>query len=910
MQPVTALGTLALWARMYRLLLRIYPSAFRRRFETEMAQLFRDGYRRQSRRRGASKAASWLLSSLADLLWNGLAERIDWLRRSVGSLRSGKPDLLIPPGRKGSVPMLNRIQDLRFAIRSLGRQPVFTLVVILTVALGVGANTAMFSVISGVLLTPLPHSDPDRLVLVFETDRINGTQREGASGPDYFDWLEQQTVFQSMGAWTSFSPTATGAVEEPERLQATRFAHSLFTTLGWQAALGRVYSAQEDQPGGENVAVISQGLWQRQFGGDSGAIGRMLTLDGVEHQIIGVMPSSFSFPTPQTDVWLPLQLGPTSSSRGQHGLLVAARLADGVSIQAAQTEMTQIMARLEEAYPEDNVGRGANLQFLEEAVVGQVRPALWILMAAVGMVLLIACVNVANLLLSRAGSRRQELAIRASLGAGRVRILWQLLTESLLLSLLGGLLGLGVALAGVRLLRTLGPSSLPRLDQVEFDLPVLVFALLAALATGLAFGILPAWQATRLNLTDSLKQGGRSASAGGHNRLRRILAVGEVALAFVLVAAAGLLIQSMWRLNRVEAGFEPRQLVTLTVNLPTSRYPNNFREWPNVARVQQFHREILQEMGRIPSLESAALAVQGPTQSGWTTRIMLEGGPTTPEEGVEEERLRPVSREYFSTLKVPLLQGRTFDMTDRADSASVVMVNRAFARKYFPEEDSAGKRLIFWGQTREIVGVVEDVKFMGLDREIRPAVYTLLDQMPFSQFSILLRSSQDSAQILRAAASVVRQMDPDLAVFNPSAVEDLLSASLAQRRFNAILLGLFAGLALLLAVVGIYGVISYGVSQRTHEFGVRMSLGAGRSSVIRLVLIQSLKLSGMGLLLGLLGSLAATRLLSGLLFEVQATDPVNLLAVALFLGAVALLACLTPARRASRVDPLIALRCQ
>ncbi len=910
MQPTTAGACFALWAWMYRLLLWIYPSAFRHRFETEMVQLFRDGYRCRTRSQGTFGAASWLLSSLADLLWNGLAERIHWLRRSIGLLRRPKPDLPLPLDRKGSNPMLNRAQDLRFAIRSLSRQPIFTLMVILTVALGVGANTAMFSVINGVLLTPLPYPEPERLVRIFQNDRINGTTREGASGPDYFDWLEQQTAFESMGAWRNYNPTLTGGADEPERLQASLFTHTLFQALGRKAALGRVFGAEEDRPVGQRVAVISHGLWQRQFAGQLGVIGRNLILDGDSLPIVGVMPAGFAFPAVGTEVWLPLQYGPTSSSRGNHGLGVAARLKAGQSIETAQAEMTQIMLNLEKAYPEDNVGRGAFVQPLPEAVLGGVGPALWVLMAAVALVLLIACANVANLLLSRSGSRRQELAVRASLGAGRGRILWQLLTESLLLSLAGGILGIAAARLGIYALQAVGPASLPRLDQVGMDWAVLSFALAVALITGLAFGILPAWKASRLDLTEALQQGGKSPGQGRQSRLRLALAVAEVALAFVLVAGAGLLIQSLIKLSRVETGFEAQGLATLSVNLPASRYPNNFRNWPNVPQVQQFIRDVLGELNRLPSIDSAALAVNGPTSSGWTTRIFIEGGPTTPEEGVEEERIRIVSREYFSTLGLTVLQGRTYDSSDRADSPPRFVVNRAFAGKYFAEQDPIGKRFSFWGRRGEIIGVVENVKFMGLDQPSLPAVYPLLEQVPFSGFSILLRARSEPSQAIQAATSAVRRLDSDLAIYNVGTIEQLLSGSLAQKRFTMTLLGVFAAMALLLAAIGIYGVISFGVSQRTHEFGVRMSLGASRGALIQLVLSQGFKLSATGLLLGVLGSLAASQLLSGLLFEVQPTDPFNLLAVALFLGAVALLACLTPARRAGRVDPLIALRYQ
>lgn len=909
MHPGATSGSFALWVRMYRLLLRIYPPALRRRFEGEMVQFFRDGYRRSSLRSGSAGVLAWLISSLADLIFNGLAERLQHLRRSAAKKRAGTPNSPSPPIKKGTHCMANRFQDLRFAIRSLRRQPVFALVVIVTVALGVGANTAMFSVIKGVLLTPLPYPDSECLALVLENDRINGTTEEGVSGPDYFDWLEQQTVFESMGALRSYVPTLTGSGDEPERLQASMFSHTLFRTLQWPSALGRVFTPQEDQPGGPRAAVISFGLWQRRFGGRSDAVGKTMMLDGESYEIVGVMPAGFGFPDAGTEVWLPLQYGPNTNSRGHHDLLVVGRLKDGSSIEMAQTEMSEIMRRLEEAYPDHNVGRGAYVQSLNEAGLGGVRPALWILMAAVSLVLLIACVNFANLLLSRSSSRRQELGVRASLGAGRTRLLAQLLTESLLLSLIGGLLAIGLAQAGIDLLQSLSPSGLPRLNEVEIDWTVLAFGFGIALVTGAASGLLPAWQASRVNLSEALQQGGRGNALGRQSKLRQALVVAEVALAFVLAAGAGLLIQSMWKLNRVEAGFEPDRLVTLSVNLPASRYPNSVRDWPKVPEVQNFIRDALEGLQRLPFVESAAMAVNRPTDSGWTSDIYIEGGPTTPEEGVEAERLRVVSRDYFSTVGVAVLKGRTYDRSDRSDSPYRYVVNQAFADKYFPDEYPIGKRFAFWNQSGEIIGVVGNVKFMGLDQESRPAVYPLLDQMPFSRFAILLRSrSDDFQQAIQSATALVRQLDPDLAIYDIGTIDELLSGSLSQRRFNAILLGLFAGLALLLAVVGVYGVISYGVSQRTHEFGVRMSLGAGRKAVIWMVLSQGLRLAGLGMLLGGLGSLAAAQMLSALLFEVKPTSPVNLLAVALFLGAVAALACLAPARKASRVDPLIALR--
>jgi putative ABC transport system permease protein len=803
--------------------------------------------------------------------------------------------------------MSTLLHDLRYALRSLGRQPGFSIIVVITVALGVGANTAMFSVVHGVLLRPLPYDDPDALVRVYQSDRFNNTQREGVSGPDYFDYLQQQSVFAGMAAWTGLNPTLADAVSLPERLAAAQVTHTLLPTLGVRTALGRGFRPDDDTPGGQNVAILSHGLWLRRFGADSTIVGRPIRLDGAAYIVVGVLPAHFQF-LPATDVWLPLQYGPTSGDRGMHNLGVIGRLDDGANIDMARAEMSRMMANLEELYPEDNIGRGATVDALSDSLTGNVRPALLLLMGAVLLVLLITCANVANMLLARGTARRREVAVRSAIGAGRGRIASQLLTESLVLAVAGGALGVFLAFAGVRLLMALEPANLPRLSEVSLSPPVLGFALFATVATGIVFGLFPTLQASRTNLNDALSEGARGSTGVGTGTVRSALVVTQVGFAFVLAAGAGLLIESMWNLTRVDPGFRYQHLVTLSVNLPQNRYPNAFQDWPEAPEIKQFYARALERAERIPSVTGAALALNHPVNPGWTTRIALEGGPATVEEGVEEERIRPITPGYFATIGTPLLRGRDFSEFDRGKSPAVVIVNDAFVRKYFPTAPPIGKRLQFWGVTREIVGVVADVRFTGMNAPPEPAVYAPMSQLPFSTFSVVIRGDAAPEQILRAMRGEIRQIDSELAVFAGQSLEALLATALGQQRFNMILLGLFAALALGLAAVGIYGVVSYGVIRRAHEFGVRMSLGADRANVSRLVLSQAVRMAVVGVGLGIIGVVAASRLMAGLLFGVGPTDPMTLGGVALFLCIVAIAAALIPAVRASRVEPVMALR--
>jgi predicted permease len=887
-----------------RLILYLYPRRFRERVGEELLRTLRDVHDREARSRGRLSAYGRLALDLGDLILGGLIERAHDLR----SRRDNpKPTRQRPPPQK-EPEMSSLLQDIRYALRWIGKQPGFTAIVMLTVALGIGANTSMFSIVHGVLLEQLPYDEPAELVFIFQTDRFNDTRREGVSGPDYFDYLERQTVFKRLAAYTGApNPTLTPVDGEAERLNVIQVTHTLFPALGWSAMLGRTFVPEEDQPDGPAVTVLSHGLWTRRFGSDSTIIGRAISLDGNAYTVVGVMPPDFRF-AGDVDLWLPLAYGPATSSRGVHNLLVIGRLRDGDSPTTAQAEMDAIMAALEEAYPDDNVGRGANVEAMEAVLTGQVRPALLFLMGAVGLVLLIACANVANLLLTRSITRQREVAVRAALGARRRRLVRQFLVESLLLALAGGVLGLLLAFAGVALLRDLAPAALPQVKPYALNTTVLLFALGATLVTGVLFGILPALRTSNPNLNVELAEGGRGSTGGRAGRLRDGIAVAQVAVAFVLVVGAGLLLRSMWNLTRVDPGFQQENLVRLSVSLPEARYPNDFRDWPDVPEVQRFHQEVLERAERLPFVQGAALALNSPTAPGWTTRVVVEGGPETVEAGVEEERIRPVSAGYFATAGIRLVRGRDFDRRDAGGAPPVAVVNESFARKYFPGEDPLGRRFEFWGVSREIVGVVADVKFMGLNQQTRPAFYVPMTQLPFSQFDVLLRADAAPDVVVRAMRAEIRQMDPQLAVFNSASVAELLARSIAPQRFNLIMLGLFAGLALVLSAVGIYGVIAYGVGRRAREFGVRMSLGADGGQIVRLVLSHGLKLGAIGILIGLGGSLAASRIISGFLFDVAAIDPPTLVGVALFLAVVALFSALVPAARASRVNPVTALR--
>ena len=817
---------------------------------------------------------------------------------------------MVKGSTKGDGMMWELWRDVRFALRGIGRQPAFAAAVILTLGLGIGANSAIFSVLNGVLFQPLPYDDPGELVRVWQADRVNGTRFEGFSRPDFFDVLERNTVFAGAAVVENRTLTITGTEDDPQRLRVVASTHDLMSLLGVPLALGRSFLPEEDLPGGELVAILGHGLWMSRFGADESVVGRSVRLDGLSYRVVGVADPGLEFPSAGVQLWIPVQMTRETRQRGNHNFGMIARLAPDVTVERAAANLAAIAAALEEEYAGENAGRDMWPQPLHESVVGRVQTALYLMGGAVGLVLLIACVNVANLLFARGKARELEVAIRLAMGAGRRRLMRQFLTEYVVLGGLGGLVGLGIAAVGVRGLLALSPASLPRQGSVGIDGEVLAFTMLVSLVTGLVCGLLPALQGARADLRASLTDGGRGTTSGlGSQRLRNGLVVLEVAMAVVLVSSAGLLIKSFSRMEGVDPGFDPRGVLSVDLQLPASRYPMARANWPNYVEVLAFQRELVARARSLPNVTSAALAMNGPTLPGWTTRFGIEG--RAPEEigATEEVRIRIISSGYAGTIGLEPVSGRLLDeRDDLAESPPVMLINEAMVERYFPSEEPLGQRINNWGIDREIVGVVRDVRFMGLVRPVQPAVYPTFARMPFGAFSLLVRTTGDPMGLVQPLRAQVLEMDPDLALGSIASLESMLSATTGQSRFNALLLAIFAGMSLLLAAVGIYGVISYGVSQRTHEIGVRISLGASGGEVARKIVAQGLRLTALGIVIGIVGTLASARLLGSLMFGVETLDPGNLLAVVGLSVGVAILASYLPARRASRVDPMAAVR--
>ncbi|HVR98009.1 MAG TPA: ABC transporter permease [Thermoanaerobaculia bacterium] len=801
--------------------------------------------------------------------------------------------------------MLNTLlQDLRFAARGLVKWPGFSLMALLTLALGIGVNTSIFSVINAVLLEPLPYPQADRLVVIWQTDRLQGTTDEQASGPDFFDWQAQSRSFSAMTAHYPWEQSLIDGTHEPERVSGASVTRGFFAVLGMEPARGRTFSAQEDQPGGAKVAVVSHRFWQSRFGSSPGT-DATLTLEGVPYRVIGVMPPGFESPrSPDEEIWTPLQQTAATGNRSRHNLRVFGRLRPDVSPAAAQTEMTTIAARLEREQPV-NKGRGVRIEAVREWKVKEIRPALMVLMAAVALVLLIACVNVANALLARALVRSREIAIRTALGAGRLRLIRQLLTESLLLALLGGLCGLLLASWSVELLSALGPESIPRLANVAIDGQVLGFTLAITLLTGIAFGLLPAFQLSRPDLQATIKEG---SGTGGvrRQRLRGALVITQVALAAVLTIGAGLLIRSFSHLQHVELGFEPSNLLKLDLNLPDARYPQP-KEFPNWPQVFHFYAQSLERVQQQPNVQSAAIAINHPLKAGWTTEFSIEGRPEPPSGKPDEIRLRAVTPGYFRTVGQPLRRGRALEARDDAQAPGVVVVNEAFVRRYFPNQDPIGQKLIFWG-TFEIVGVVGDVRFAGLASEVEPAIYPSLLQVPMNEVSLLVRTTGDPLRAISAVKEAIWSVDPELAPYDIAPMDQLLADATSEPYFNMLLLGAFAIVALVLAAMGIYGLMLFSVSHRTREIGIRMAMGADRQAVLKLIIGQGMTLLLLGLAIGLLASLGLTRLMASMLFGVPSTDWATFAGVAIVLALIGLLACCVPSLRAARIEPVVAIK--
>jgi putative ABC transport system permease protein len=814
------------------------------------------------------------------------------------------------------------VTDVRYAVRMLRKSPGFAAVAVTALALGIGANTAIFSVVNAVLLSPLPYAEPGQLVVLTNEFQKLGFQNVNVSVPEYRDYLEQGGVFEGATAIYPVNINLTG-VDEPERIQAMIVSPSFFDVLGVAPELGRTFQKEDEHPGIAEVAVISHGLWQRRFGGDPGVLGRRLRLDDDDFTVVGVMPAEFRHPgsTPtEVEIWVPSGFSatpfdpPARKDRILNSLV--ARLAAGATPELAQRSMDLVAARLQEQHPDSypaDAGFGVRVAPLHDTLVGNVRPALLVLLGAVGLVLLIACANVANLLLARAAARQKEVAVRLALGAGRARLVRQFLTESVLLALAGGALGLVLALWGIDALLALSPPNIPGLGGVGVDGAVLAFTLATSLLTGVAFGIVPALQTTESGLHESLKEGGRSATGARRNRLSGIFVVSEFALALVLLIGAGLLIRSFWRLQEVAPGFDPRNVLTAEVWLPTPNQPDRGRYFAPEKKVA-FARQLLERVRALPGVEYAGLTTGLPLGSNLSSGLFTaEGRETLGLEGSARGEARRVTPDYFRAMGIPLLSGRAFTESDDRVPASVAVVGERLARRIWPGEDPLGKRLKLGGPTSTapwltVVGVVGDVKSRGMDVETPLQIYIPFFSEPNLYMALAARTNSDPAALTRVVAEEARAIDGDQPVYNVRTMEQALAVSTAQRRFSTLLLGIFAGVALVLAAVGIYGVMAYAVSQRTREIGVRMALGARPGHILRLVVGGGMAMALAGVAAGLAAAFALTRVMAGLLFDVSATDPLVFGAISILLVGVALLACYVPARRAARVDPLVALR--
>jgi putative ABC transport system permease protein len=804
-------------------------------------------------------------------------------------------------------------QDVRFGVRMLLKTPGFTLVAVVALALGIGANTAIFSVVNKVLLQPLPFAQPERLVTIHSRDERDGSLGQAFSYPNFEDLRAQRQVFEGVAAYSRAGAFLLGR-EEPEQLRGLVVSADLFSMLDARPTLGRVFTAAEDKPGGERVIVLSDALWRQRFNADPNIVGQAITLTSGPVTVVGVMPPGFKYPVDEGKVeyYMPLaaSISPGSiTARGAVFLSLVARLRPGLTLQQAQAETTRVAKQLSTQYPDSNTALGFMLKPLHEDLVGDVRPALYVLLGAVGFVLLISCANVANLLLARSAARQKEIAIRTALGASRWRIVGQLLVESLLLALAGGGLGLLLALWGLDLLIAASPADIPRLREVSLDPTVLAFTFGVALLTGVIFGLAPALQAAKTDFNDALKEGGRSGTEGlRHNRLRATLVITEVALSLVLLVGAGLLLQSFWRLLKVDPGFRPERVLAADVLVRT-------KQFPEPAQRAAFFQQVLQRVGAVPGVEAVGGVNPLPLGGNFESYSFGIEGQTYPRGEEPAADYRIITPDYFRAMTVPVRQGRAFTERDTDKAPPVIIVNETFARRFFAGADPVGKRLTLGtgedndNAPREIVGVVGDVRHAGLDAETTPEMYVPYLQTPPVRLTLVTRTTAaDPTSIAASVRGAIREVNAEQPVYNVRPMTQLLAESVARRRFNMMLLGTFAGLALTLAALGIYGVMAYSVTRRTHELGIRLALGAQRSDILKLVVGQGMLLVGAGAVLGIVAALLVTRLMVSLLFGISALDPLTYIGVALVLALVALVACLIPARRATKVDPMVALR--
>ena len=802
------------------------------------------------------------------------------------------------------------LQDFRFAVRMLVRKPGFTIIAVITLALGIGANTAIFSVVNAVLLRALPYEDPERILMVWRTQPELGISEHPISPANFLDWQEQQTGFEEMAAYEpglGFNLTGSG---EPERISGARVSAGMFSVLRLTPSLGRPFLTEDDQPGAPPVVALSHSLWQRRFGGDPSIIGRTLNLDGRSSTIVAVLSRENVF-LHEADLWAPFAWSTEQrENRGLHSLGVIARLKPSVTGEQAKSEMEAISSRLAEAYPESNAGSGVNILPYREYIVSDVRPSLLIFLAATVFVLMIACANVANLVLARASERRKEMAIRTALGAGRWRVVRQLMTENLLLAGVGGMLGILLAWWGTDLLMALQQTDVPRVDQIGIDARVLGFTVLLTLLTGVICGLIPAFQAAKIDLTNTLKEGGRGTATDSGRRLRNGLVIAEVAMALVLLVGAGLLSRSFLNLLLVKPGFNPQHLLAAAIALPETKYRDHKQQ-------TDFYQQTLERLAAMPGVEAAGAINYIPLGSGaWMRRFAVSDQPL-PAPGQEPRAVFSiVTPDYFRAMEIPIVQGRGFTQSDSAGAPLVAMINETTARSYWPNGDVYGKRIRNIGSGdqqppwMEIIGVVKDVRMARLATEPGPQMYVPRAQITFPDpdMTLVARAAGEPANLAAAVRNAVAAVDKNQPVYDIRTMAQLMAHSVAAPRFNLLLVGVFAALALALAAVGVYGVMSYLVAARTHEVGVRMALGADAGDVLKLVIGRGMTLALVGVGIGLGAAFALTRVITSLLYSVRATDPLTFSVIPLLLASVAFLACYIPARRATKVDPMVALR--
>jgi len=838
----------------------------------------------------------------------------DWTKMAADVRRADRPhlrpatDRLVssiearPGSSRGGLMFAHILRDSRYAVRQLIKSPGFTVVAVLTLALGVGATTAIFSVVNGVLLKPLPYPEPDRLVRVHEIVPQYG--QFSVAPATFLDWRQQNTVFERIATYQGASATFIGP-NGPERLQGAQVSWDTFQLLRVSPALGSSFTAEQDQPGKNTVIVISYGMWQQRFGGEASVVGRSITLNGTPVSIVGVMPQDFYFPNRTAEFWRPVALNPANASRGAHFLGVVGRLKPGVAIERAGTEMRAISERLAVQYPDASAGESALVVGLQEQIVGAIRPALLTLFAAVGVVVLIACANVANLLLVRASVREKEIAIRTALGAARGRLAGQMLAESLVLAIAGGSLGVLLGYLAIAPIQTLSAGSIPRVADVRIDGTVLAFAAIASIVTGILFGLAPAWQASRAGVSSVLKEGGRSSATSGGRWVRSVLLVSEVALSIVLLTGATLLLRSFDKLVNVNPGFDPTGVLAFQVSLPGPSY-----------KTPESHHTFFDNLiGRLeaqPGMQSAAAVQTLPLRGNYVLSFDIRGRAPLKPGDAPSANYRLITPRYFETLSIPVLRGRAFTTQDSATGQHVAIVDEAFVKKHFGDENPIGQGVNIGNGVDgyyDIVGVVGSAHYGGLDSTADPTMYVPMAQDDFSTMWVLARvKAGDPAQLAGAARQAVRDLDQGLPAYSVTPLATVVSDSVAQRRFSMLLLVLFAGVALFLAAVGLYGVVAYTVSQRTREIGLRMAIGAEPGHVMSMIVGGGMKLVLLGVTIGVAGALAFSRLVRTLLFNVAPSDPASYALTALLLIVVAAIACYVPARRAMRVDPLIAMQ--